>query len=127
MLGLDEVVEVSQEKELVPIQCLRQTEFKGTYVGTPFSDADTISKEVTKPMRMYAVQFCETINRVVGLRFFLADTEDNNVRTKLEAHGITEGTIICGGEVLPSQIITEGRIFSREMEFEGRVETSEVE
>jgi hypothetical protein len=55
VLGQDEVVEVSQEKELVPIQCLRQTEFKGTYVGTPFSDADTISKEVTKPMRMYAV------------------------------------------------------------------------
>lgn len=80
-------------------------------MGKSFSDFENIISEVYDTMRLYAVSYCEESNRLIGLRFFVADQANPDVRTGLGAHGITDQTGTCESATLPTMNFTAGRIF----------------
>ena len=101
-------------QSLVPLNCMRTTPLQGRETSDSFSDVDPIVDGVKKSMRLYAIQHCEELNRMIGIRVFVADTEDISARTRLGTHGITDREGTCQSSTLPSQVITAGRIYSKE-------------
>jgi hypothetical protein len=52
---------------------------------------------------------------------FVADIENPDVRTKLEAHGVVEGEELeCEATVLPSYYVTSGRVFYKSQAFDDK-------
>lgn len=103
---------MAMAQDLIPGECLRKGEVAGTVGGTPFTDADLIVTNSTVNSALFAFSYCMNNNILIGLRAYTQDEQDNTLKNKLNAHGITDRPNTCTSSVLPSFDLKYVRVYT---------------
>ena len=100
-------------QELVPKNCLRKTDLTGSPdQGEAFTDENDIVLYADQTQRLFALQYCEQNNFLIGLKWFLNRMSGERFVTNLGFHGVSDIIGTCTGASLPTMNITTGRIYT---------------